>query len=96
MRQLLWPQADREGPIVYNGEGAHQLWNRRGRSPQWPKSLVIDDSGAVTVRPNPTFGYDGSDFDQFTVLVGGKDYRFDDTDPTYLALVAAGYSFRDV
>lgn len=96
MRQLLWPEGDRQGPFVYNGEGAHQLWSRRGRSPQWPNSLVIDDQGVVTVQPNPTFGFPASDFAQFTVLVGGKDYRFDDTDPIYLALVAAGYSFRDV
>lgn len=98
-KQLIWPESQRQGPFVYQGEGAHQLWSRRGRSPQWPDSIIVTADGQVVVRPNPTFGTPQSPLSphsDVTVLIGGRDYRYIDTDPIYLALVAAGYEFRDV
>lgn len=97
MKQLLWDEEARSGPLIPAIEGtAHQLWGYKGRKPQWPHSLLVYPDGSVVTRETPTFGSPTSDMETALVLIGGKDYRFDESDPVYLALVAAGQQFRDV
>jgi hypothetical protein len=101
LAQLVWssPPHTRTGPYVSVLDGAHRLWRFRGKSPQWPSSLLLfapehpGEVGTVVEVSTPT-QEQANAADVF--ILGGVDYRVEHGSWEYAALTAAGWPFREV
>lgn len=77
------------GPNVPSGPGVSPLWQYI-KGPPAEKSIIIFPNGLVVQRANPsTRDMVGA----HTVILGGTDFRCEDTSFAYSALVAAGFEF---
>lgn len=93
-RRLLWPEDRRSGPLVpFEEDSAHRLWGRRGRSPQWPWTILVFADG--TVEQNETPSLSRTKQAQYA-LVGGRAYDIEVSSWLYATLEQAGYEFEDV
>lgn len=94
MAKQLYGGRETYGPRVEFGPGVSPLW-QFFLMPPAQNSIIIYKNGTVVERQ--TFeNWDIKDPDVHTYILGGCDYRTTAGSFTYNALVAAGYTFRDV
>lgn len=73
-------------PAVPRGRVAVDGLFRKVNAPYLAPSVIVDEDGVREVhRPN-------NHLDPDTVFLAGSRYYLEDTDPRYVALVAAGYA----
>jgi hypothetical protein len=82
------------GPRVELGPGVSPLW-QFFLMPPAQESILIYDDGTVVERQ--TFENDDiQDPSVHTYILGGTDYRTNEGSFEYIALTAAGFTWRDV
>lgn len=92
LKQLLWPETARSGPVVPDLDGPHRLWKFRGRKPQWPHSILVWSSGLVEQIEAPSI----ETLNRPELLLwikGGSNFWIDTDEQVYEWLVDVGYEF---